>query len=237
MPAAQVLDELGQDGPVARAVDEAGPDDDDRDAVLALVRQGEAFGLDLALGVAVDVRGGQRLRLVGAEVVAGGVDAEAAEVDEAGQRPAPDRLEQAAQPLDVDGAVLLGRPPVADAGGAVEDEIDALARVQRGRVGQFAAQERDAGLLERGGVAAGPDEGADGPPPGEAGFGEVAAGEAGGPGDQTGVGHRARPSRRGGRAGRPRDRVRRRRAMLFSSRIGARTTRGGAAITSASPRG
>ena len=48
-------------------------EDDDGDAVFALIQEGEALGLDLALGVAVDVRLGQRFRLVGAVVVTSGV--------------------------------------------------------------------------------------------------------------------------------------------------------------------
>src|SRR5438034_1077815 len=81
--------------------------------------------LDLRLRVAVDVPPRQRLRLVGAVVVPRRVDAEAGEVDEAPQRPALARLEEVAQAADVDGAVLLDRPPVADLCRGVEDDLGA----------------------------------------------------------------------------------------------------------------
>ena len=167
-----------------------GPQHDDRQLVFPMIPQDELFRLDFRLRVAVDVPGGQWLGLVGAVVMPGGVDAEAAEIDEALQRQRAAGFEQAARRLDVDGAIILDRSPVADLGGTVKDHLDALQRLaHRGR----RRRGRRARLLpvarQQRGVAAGPCESAHRPTALHGGLGEMAAEKAGRAGDETRARH------------------------------------------------
>src|SRR5262249_57381326 len=117
------------------------------------------------------------------------IDAKAAQLDEALQRLSTTGVEQVAQRIDVDLAILLYRPLVADLGGAMEDVVNALdSTAQRVGVRQVAAHDRG-NFVEQGGVSAGPHQGPHVKAARCAGLGEVAADESRGAGDQTGYRH------------------------------------------------
>src|SRR5206468_951909 len=103
-----------------------GTEHDDRYLVLAMVLEDELLGLDLALSVAVHVQGRDWVALVGAMMMASGVNAERAEVHESLQRALPAGVEEQAESFDIDGAIFLDRPPVAHLGRAVDDHLDVL---------------------------------------------------------------------------------------------------------------
>ena len=148
-PLSQIVEQLRQHRAIARPVDEARPQHDHGELVFAVVTQHELLGFDLGLRVAVHVVLRQRLAFVGAVMMARGVDAEAAEVDEATQRHSTAGVEQAAQRLDVDGAIFLDRTPIADLGRAVQHDLDALQRLAHGgAVGQVAADKGDVLALQ-----------------------------------------------------------------------------------------
>src|SRR5947209_1619102 len=87
-------------------------------------REGRAtLGFDLGLGVTVHVLVGKRFGLVGAVVMAGRVNAEAAQMHEAQQRLVLAGLQQGSQGIDVDRAVIFNRPPITDLRGAMNHDL------------------------------------------------------------------------------------------------------------------
>ena len=188
-PAAEVRQQLGQDGAVALAVDEPGADDRDGEPLLLAVGEGQGLGLGLGAGVGVERVGGGRGGLVGAEVVAALVDAQRADVDEPPHLGRDGRVEQQPEGLDVQAAELGEGAPVADLGGAVEDPVGAGDAPGQGvGVLQVAEDLLHAPLVELAGVAGGADEGLDAVAAGQRLLDRVAADEAGRAGDEDGLG-------------------------------------------------
>src|SRR5207248_9806617 len=97
---------------------------------------------------------------------------------------------QVAQPFDIYLAVLVHGPPVADLGGAVDDDVNPVNGAADGvRVGDVAGDDFGAEGLQGGQVGGRAGEGADGAAGGRP-VGDVAADEPGGPGDEVSGGHR-----------------------------------------------
>ena len=81
-PPPKVHQQLGQDGAIALAIDEARADDGRGQRALFVVFQDEGLGLSLGAGVSVKRAGRRRDGLVGAVMVATRVDAQRADVHE-----------------------------------------------------------------------------------------------------------------------------------------------------------
>ncbi len=90
----QALDDAWHHGAVARAVNEARPQNRHGDAEFLIVVQRELLGFDLRLRVAVAMPAWQRHGFVGAVVMPRRIDAEAAHVDETRQALPFARVEQ-----------------------------------------------------------------------------------------------------------------------------------------------
>src|SRR5258708_4787239 len=111
---AEVFYDLGQQGAIARTVNEAGTEHDHRHFKFAIVPQSQPLGLHFRLGVAIYVLVGQGLALIGAVVIASRVNAQAAQMDEALQHRALASIQKGAQALDIDRRILFDGPPIAD---------------------------------------------------------------------------------------------------------------------------
>ena len=158
--------------------------------MLLVVVEGETFGFDLGLGVTVHVLVGKRFGLVGAVVMAGRVNAEAAQMHEAQQRLVLAGLQQGSQGIDVDRAVIFNRPPITDLRGAMNHDLRSVKRrLQKFGVGEIAAQNRGAEVLQQGCVACGPCNRANGYPSRLARFRHMATDKPRCPGNEISSGH------------------------------------------------
>ena len=106
-------------------------------------------------------------------------------MDEPGERLSLAGVEQDAQVVDVVPDVVGVRPPVADPGGAMDDDVDLCeGPTESGTVGRIAADDSDALRFESLRVAIGPGENGDVSVATTTCLDDMAADESGGAGDQ-----------------------------------------------------
>src|SRR5258705_13089901 len=136
--------------------------------------------------VAIAMGGGGRRGFVGAVMVLGRIDAEAAQLDEARKRLAFAGLEQDAEIFDVRFDVIFMRSPIADFGGAVDEDVGVDERLsQAGGVGWIATDDGNASGFECLSIAARTRQSSDMPAAALTRLHEMAAYEPGGAGDEN----------------------------------------------------
>ena len=186
LPRLRFNKQLGQDGSIALAVNEAWPDDRHGQSMAAMVVKHQGLGLGFGSGVSIERIGGGGHGLIGSVMVAPLVHAERADVDEPLEPGRYGRIEQQAECFHVEPAELVEGSPVTDLGRAVENPVGpGDTGLQRLGVFQVADDRLDAPLVEPARVARGTDERPDPMASLECLFGRMAADQTGRAGDEN----------------------------------------------------